>query len=86
MLEKGKRFIFDRDDSAGDSNRVQLPHAELFEAVRPGTSILIDDGKIRLNVLEADERADRQRSQGRRHGLRQQGRQRPRRASCRSRR
>ena len=56
MLEKGKRFIFDRDDSAGDSSRVQLPHAELFESVRPGTSILIDDGKIRLNVLEADAR------------------------------
>src|SRR3954453_18253371 len=53
VLEKGKQFIFDRDDKAGDSNRVQLPHAELFESVRPGTNILIDDGKIRLNVLEA---------------------------------
>src|SRR3954467_8455419 len=53
VLEKGKRFIFDRDDKAGDSSRVQLPHAELFESVRPGTNILIDDGKVRLNVLEA---------------------------------
>ena len=55
MLEKGQRFILDRDDKAGDSSRVQLPHPELFEAVRPGTSILIDDGKVRLNVLEADD-------------------------------
>ena len=55
LLEKGARFILDRDDKAGDSQRVQLPHAELFEAVRPGTSILIDDGKVRLNVLEADD-------------------------------
>ncbi|MEA3068454.1 MAG: pyruvate kinase, partial [Sphingomonadales bacterium] len=55
VLEKGSRFIFDRDDKAGDSKRVQLPHAELFESIRPGTRILIDDGKIRLNVLEADE-------------------------------
>ena len=54
ILEKGQRFIFDRDDKAGDRDRVQLPHAELFESVRPGTNILIDDGKIRLNVLEAD--------------------------------
>jgi len=54
VLEKGERFIFDRDDKAGDERRVQLPHAELFEAVRPGTRILIDDGKVRLNVLEAD--------------------------------
>ncbi len=55
VLEKGRRFIFDREDKAGDSQRVQLPHVELFETVRPGTSILIDDGKVRLNVLEADE-------------------------------
>jgi pyruvate kinase len=55
VLEKGSRFIFDRERKAGDSSRVQLPHAELFESVRPGTNILIDDGKVRLNVLEADE-------------------------------
>ena len=55
VLEKGKRFIFDHDDKAGDSERVQLPHAELFQSVRPGTNILIDDGKVRLNVVEADD-------------------------------
>jgi pyruvate kinase len=55
MLEKGAQFIFDRDGKAGNSKRVQLPHAELFEAIRPGNSILIDDGKVRLNVIEADE-------------------------------
>jgi pyruvate kinase len=55
VLEKGSRFIFDRESRAGDSSRVQLPHAELFESVKPGTNILIDDGKVRLNVLEADE-------------------------------
>lgn len=54
LLEKGQRFRFDRDNTAGDSKRVQLPHAELFEAVRPGTRILIDDGRVRLKVLEAD--------------------------------
>ena len=54
VLEKGKRFIFDRNEAAGNSGRVQLPHAELFDSIRPGTNILIDDGKVRLNVLEAD--------------------------------
>jgi pyruvate kinase len=54
VLEKGKRFIFDREQKAGDDKRVQLPHAELFESVKPGTRILIDDGRVRLNVLEAD--------------------------------
>jgi pyruvate kinase len=55
VLEKGSRFIFDREKKAGDRKRVQLPHAELFEAIKPGASILIDDGRVRLSVLEADE-------------------------------
>jgi pyruvate kinase len=52
MLEKGRMFTFDAAKKAGDSNRVSLPHAELFEAVKPGTNILIDDGKVRLKVVE----------------------------------
>jgi pyruvate kinase len=55
VLEKGSRFILDRKKKAGDRSRVQLPHAELFEAIKPGAKILIDDGRVRLNVLEADE-------------------------------
>src|SRR6185369_42669 len=52
VLAKGERFIFDHSEKAGDNQRVQLPHVELFESIRPGTNILIDDGKVRLNVLE----------------------------------
>src|SRR3954463_4177806 len=48
VLEKGSRFILDQNDRAGDSGRVQLPHVELFDSIRPGTRILIDDGKVRL--------------------------------------
>ncbi|MEO6225209.1 MAG: pyruvate kinase [Sphingomicrobium sp.] len=54
LLEKGGQFVLDRDDRPGDSNRAQLPHPELFEAVRPGNSILIDDGKVRLKVADVD--------------------------------
>jgi pyruvate kinase len=53
IIETGSRFVLDGDDAAGGPGRVQLPHPELFEAVRPGTSILIDDGKVRLKVIEA---------------------------------
>jgi pyruvate kinase len=55
VLDKGQRFVFDRDDQAGDSKRVQLPHPELFEAVKPGNKVLIDDGKVRLKVLKVDD-------------------------------
>jgi pyruvate kinase len=54
VLEKGKRFTLDQDEAAGDSSRVQLPHPELFESIHPGTNILIDDGKVRLKVVEAE--------------------------------
>jgi pyruvate kinase len=52
VLEKGSVFTFDAAKKPGDSQRVRLPHAELFEAVRPGTNILIDDGRVRLKVVE----------------------------------
>src|SRR3954453_3058744 len=52
MLEKGHIFTFDAAKKAGDNSRVQLPHPELFEAVNAGTKILIDDGKVRLRVVE----------------------------------
>ena len=54
VIEKGNRFTLDRDEKAGDGTRVELPHPELFSAIRPGANLLIDDGKVRLNVLEAD--------------------------------
>src|SRR4029079_3875380 len=53
VLQKGQRFVFDHASEPGDSSRVQLPHPELFESVKRGANILIDDGKVRLNVLEA---------------------------------
>jgi pyruvate kinase len=52
-LEKGDRFVLDRSRKAGDSSRVELPHPELFEAIKAGDRVLIDDGKIRLKVVEA---------------------------------
>jgi pyruvate kinase len=53
QLRTGGRFILDRDSKAGDSKRVELPHPELFEVVKAGDRVLVDDGKIRLKVLEA---------------------------------
>ena len=56
MLEKGQRFIFDRDENAGRQQAASsCPTPSCSRRSRPGTSILIDDGKVRLNVLEADD-------------------------------
>ena len=51
-LEPGARFRMDLSDAPGDASRVQLPHREIFEALEPGASLLVNDGKIRLKVLD----------------------------------
>ncbi len=47
-LIKGGTFTFDADPAPGDPARVQLPHPEIFRAIEPGHTLLLDDGKIWL--------------------------------------
>jgi len=51
-IDAGQDFILDTDPAPGDATRVQLPHAEIFAAVKPGDALLIDDGKLRLKAVE----------------------------------
>ena len=51
-LKSGEVFHFDRTESDGSANRVFLPHPQIFEAVEPGHALLLDDGKVRMRVLE----------------------------------
>ncbi|MBB4197104.1 pyruvate kinase [Rhodoblastus sphagnicola] len=52
-LVKGQNFILDSDEAHGDSTRVRLPHPEILESLQPGHKMLIDDGRLRLDVIEA---------------------------------
>ena len=54
-LPKGAHFVLDSDATPGDATRVHLPHPEILRALRPGHTVLIDDGKIKLHILEATE-------------------------------
>ena len=54
-LLKGETFVLDADPTPGDDKRVHLPHPEILRALRPGHVMLIDDGKVKLRVLEATE-------------------------------
>jgi pyruvate kinase len=49
-LTAGARFHLDLDREAGDENRAPLPHPEIFQALQPGTELLLDDGRVRLQV------------------------------------
>ena len=51
-LTEGDAFRLDLDQTPGDASRVQLPHPEIFAALEPGASLLVNDGKIRLRVRD----------------------------------
>ena len=53
MLEPGAAFVLDADPTPGNAARVHLPHPEILAALEPGHGLLLDDGKIRLEVMEA---------------------------------
>ena len=49
-LEKGRRFILDAGCEVGDNDRVGLDYKELPRDVRPGDTLLLNDGLLRLTV------------------------------------
>ena len=52
MLTKGNKFILDLSVEPGDENRVNFPHPEIYEHLTPNSILLINDGRIRLQVIE----------------------------------
>lgn len=51
-VKSGHRMRFDLNPALGDATRVQMPHPEIFKALRPGMLLLLDDGRVRLRVGE----------------------------------
>lgn len=49
-LTIGQEFRLDMSASPGNSSRAPLPHPEIFAALRVGSELLLDDGKVRLRV------------------------------------
>lgn len=48
----GQAFRLDLKDEPGSNKRVLLPHKEIFDALEPGATLLVNDGKIRLRVKD----------------------------------
>lgn len=55
VLQPGANFRLDMNDAPGDESRASLLHPEIFQALKPGASLLIDDGHLRLEVLQCGE-------------------------------
>ncbi len=51
-LERGKRVVFDANHAPGNAERIGLLHPEIYAAAQPGHTLLLDDGKLNLKILE----------------------------------
>lgn len=52
FLSEGSFFRFDTKEEPGSAERVFLPHPQIFEAVEPGHTLLLDDGKLKMRVVD----------------------------------
>jgi pyruvate kinase len=53
LLKAGDTFIFDTDQTPGNANRVYLPHPEIFAAAKLGDNLLLNDGRMRVEITIA---------------------------------
>src|SRR5512134_3431115 len=51
-LQAGASFLLDLRQEPGDLTRVSLPHPEIFAVLKPGSVLLVDDGRVRLEVTD----------------------------------
>lgn len=54
VLKADDEFTLVNEEIIGDSNKVTVTYKELYNDVKPGTTILIDDGKIELEVIRIE--------------------------------
>ena len=52
QLRTGQEFTLTTEDIVGDESRCAITYGELPQDVKPGQTILLDDGLVRLTVLE----------------------------------
>ena len=53
-LDKGATVRLEPTDSAGNAARLPVPHPEIFAAIKEGETVLIDDGKVCLEVRSVE--------------------------------
>ncbi len=51
-LKSGEKLRLVADVVLGNAEVASLPHPEVFDALEPNTDLLLDDGKLRLKVLD----------------------------------
>jgi pyruvate kinase len=52
-ITAGDTFIFDTDKTPGSAQRVYLPHPEIFASAKAGDNLLLNDGRLRVEITHA---------------------------------
>jgi pyruvate kinase len=52
LLREGTLFRLDRSREPGTAERVHLPHPQIFEVAEPGHHLILDDGKLKMRIVE----------------------------------
>jgi pyruvate kinase len=50
QIKAGDTFTFDTNEAPGDNQRVYLPHPEIFASVKVGDFLLLNDGRLRVEI------------------------------------
>jgi pyruvate kinase len=53
VIAAGDTFTFDTDSAPGNAQRVYLPHPEIFAAAKVGDALLLNDGRLRVDITQA---------------------------------
>ena len=51
VLKKNQEIRLDRRNEKGDKFRIPFPHSEVYSNISPGSILLLNDGKIKLEVI-----------------------------------
>ena len=54
LLKKGQLFTLDMNSKSGNLERVCLPHPEIYQVVKKGDTLLLNDGQIRLKIEKVE--------------------------------
>lgn len=54
-LKHGQEFVLDNNPDKGDSTRVCLPDNDVLSSLKIGNRVLLNDGKIELEVIKTEE-------------------------------
>ena len=53
MLKEGERVRLVLGETSDKPDEIPIPHPEIFQAIKQKHALLIDDGKVRLRLLQA---------------------------------